>query len=85
MSRQIIVPDERNLPGVARKKKFSERSPVEKAVLGVLLLASLTIVGLAERDLQQRPAQQVRGSKPVWRLACLNAFGALAYLGLGRR
>jgi hypothetical protein len=68
-----------------KKKKFSERSPVEKALLGVLLLVSLTIVGFAERDLQQRPEKRVRGSKLAWRLASLNALGALAYLGLGRR
>lgn len=67
------------------KKRFAERSPVEKAMVGVLLLVSLGIVGLAERDLRRRPAQQVRGSKLVWRLASLNAVGALAYLGLGRR
>jgi hypothetical protein len=67
------------------KKKFAQRSPVERAIVGVLLLASLALVGFAERDLQQRPEQRVRGSKMVWRLAALNALGALAYLGLGRR
>ena len=66
-------------------KRFSERSPAEKAIVGVLLLVSLGIVGFAERDLQRRPEEQVRGSKPAWRLAGLNAVGALAYLGLGRR
>ncbi len=68
-----------------KKRKFSERSPAEKAMLGVLMVVSLGIVGLAERDLQRRPAPQVRGSKLIWRLASLNALGALAYLGLGRR
>jgi hypothetical protein len=70
---------------VLQKKKFRERSPVEKAMVGVLLLVSLGIVGFAERDLQQRPEKQIRGSKLAWRLAGLNALGALAYLGLGRR
>jgi hypothetical protein len=71
--------------GMFEKKKFSERSPIEKAMVGVLLLVSLGIVGFAERDLQRRPQQQVRGNKLVWRIVGLNAFGALAYLGLGRR
>jgi hypothetical protein len=70
---------------MSKKKKLSERSPVEKAILGVMLLVSLAVVGFAERDLRQRPEEQVRGSKLVWRLASLNALGALAYLGLGRR
>ncbi len=48
-------------------------------------LFSLAIVGFAERDLQGRPEEQIRGSRFVWRLASLNAVGALAYLRLGRR
>jgi hypothetical protein len=71
--------------GTFEKKKFAERTPFEKAIVGVLLLVSVAIVGFAERDLQRRPEQQVRGNKLVWRLTSLNAFGALAYLGLGRR
>lgn len=67
------------------KKAFSKRSPTEKATLGVLFAVSLALVGSAERDLRQRPEEQVRGSKLAWRLASLNALGALAYLGLGRR
>lgn len=38
-----------------------------------------------ERDIQRRPADQVRGSKTLWRLVCLNALGAAGYLRWGRR
>jgi hypothetical protein len=67
------------------KKRFGDRSPAEKGLIGLLLLAALAIVGFAERDLQGRADEEIRGPKLVWRLVSLNALGALAYLGIGRR
>jgi hypothetical protein len=70
---------------MSKKRRFGERSALQKAFIALVTLASLAIVGFAERDLQGRPEKQVRGSRFVWRLASLNAFGALAYLRFGRR
>jgi len=67
------------------KKKFSEYSPPQQLLLAVLILLSLLLVGAAERDLQHRPAEQVRGRKLIWRLLCLNALGSATYLRWGRR
>jgi hypothetical protein len=67
------------------KKKFGERSPGERALLVVVVFASLAIVALAERDLHQRNASAVRGNKLLWRVVGTNALGALAYLRCGRR
>jgi hypothetical protein len=67
------------------KKPFGDRPPLQRALLGLILALSLVIVGFAERDLQSRPEDQIRGSRFAWRLASLNAVGALAYLRLGRR
>jgi hypothetical protein len=53
-------------------------------VIIALLAISLGLVCTAERDLQRRPADQVRGRKPLWRLICLNALGAVVYLRWGR-
>ncbi len=50
----------------------------------VLILFSVIAVIAAERDLHRRPATQIRGSNSIWRLANLNALGALAYLAWGR-
>ena len=50
-----------------------------------LLALSLAIVITAERDLYYRPDDEIRGEKRLWRLASLNALGALAYLRWGRR
>ncbi|HKN94219.1 MAG TPA: hypothetical protein VJU60_07805 [Thermoleophilaceae bacterium] len=70
---------------MARKKKFKDMSPRQRAgVMGVLAVA-LPLIAAAQRDLQRRPESEVRGRKWVWRLACLNALGALAYFGWGRK
>ncbi|MBS1881367.1 MAG: hypothetical protein JSS97_00245 [Actinobacteria bacterium] len=68
-----------------KKKKLKDRSPSEKGLIGLLLIASLAIVAFAERDIQRRPRAEIRGPKLAWGVASLNALGALAYLGIGRR
>jgi hypothetical protein len=64
---------------------FKKRSPAGQVLAGVLLAVSLVLVGAAERDIQRRPPDQLRGSKAIWRLACLNALGAIGYFSWGRR
>jgi len=67
------------------KKSFSERSPAEQRGIAALTALSVAVVAAAERDIQRRPAEQVRGKKLLWRLLCLNALGALGYFRWGRR
>jgi hypothetical protein len=64
---------------------FQDRSPRQRALLGGLLAASLGLVAAAQRDLHRRSDNEVRGSRRLWRALCLNALGALAYFGWGRR
>jgi hypothetical protein len=67
-------------------EQFSrQRSPVRRFSAFAALAVSLVLVTAAQRDIQRRPAEQIRGSKPLWRLACLNALGAVGYLRWGRR
>jgi hypothetical protein len=61
------------------------RSPRQRLVATVLIAISLAVVSAAEVDLHRRPAAKVRGDKRIWRLVCLNALGALAYLFFGRQ
>ena len=72
-------------PVARSKKNFKERSRAERLALIALTAAAASLVASAERDLQRRPAEQVRGSKTLWRLLCLNAIGAAVYLCWGRR
>ncbi|MGC2374039.1 MAG: hypothetical protein WA484_09215 [Solirubrobacteraceae bacterium] len=48
-------------------------------------MLSLGLVAAAERDIQRRPADQVRGSKTLYHLVCLNAVCAAGYFRWGRR
>jgi hypothetical protein len=58
----------------------SWRSP---KVLGVIVI-SLGVVAVAQRDIQKRSSGEIHGPKLLWRLISLNALGALAYLKWGR-
>jgi hypothetical protein len=51
-----------------------------------VLVAHVAITALTWRDLRRRPADQVRGSKKLWRVAsAMNTVGSVAYLALGRK
>ena len=68
-----------------RKRRYSEMGAAGKAMALVITAAGLLIIGTAERDIARRDEDEVRGSRTVWRLVSLNALGAIAYLGFGRR
>jgi len=67
------------------KKRFKDYSPAEQRGIAALAAVSVALVAAAERDIQRRPADQVRGGKLLWRLLCLNALGAVSYFRWGRR
>lgn len=66
-------------------EQFRQKSPVQRFSAFAALAVSLGLVATAQRDIQRRPADQIRGSKPLWRLVCLNALGAVGYLRWGRQ
>lgn len=67
------------------RRRFREYSPSQHGVIAGIFAVSLWLVVAAERDIQHRPADQMRGSKLLWRLACLNALGSASYFLWGRR
>jgi hypothetical protein len=69
---------------VPPRRQSSQRTLGQQLVALVAMALSVTIVTVAEGDIQRRPAEQVRGSKLLWRLLSLNALGALGYLMWGR-
>jgi hypothetical protein len=69
----------------ALRRRFRELSPEGRLAVSALAAIVLGLIITAQRDLQLRPAAQIRGSKLLWRVVCLNAFGALVYLRWGRR
>jgi len=64
-------------------ERFSRR---QRVGIGVLAAIELAAKIAAARDIQHRSAEQVRGSKLLWRLALLvNTLGPLSYFLWGRR
>ncbi|HEY2284725.1 MAG TPA: hypothetical protein VGH88_03165 [Streptosporangiaceae bacterium] len=56
-----------------------------KPIIAVLVVHT-AITALTWRDLQHRPAGEVRGSKKLWRIAsAANTAGSVAYLTIGRK
>ncbi len=73
------------MPGAISRfdERFSRR---QRVGIGVLAAIELAAKIAAARDIQRRSAEQVRGSRLLWRLALLvNTLGPLSYFLWGRR
>ena len=66
--------------------RLSELSRRRQVGLVMLAAVQLGLMIAAERDIQRRPPDLIRGSKKRWRLVCLiNFVGPLSYFTAGRR
>ena len=72
---------------MARKKKsWKELPPAARFGTIVVGAAQLAFLTAAQRDISRRPAEQIRGSKTLWRFATLiNFIGPGSYFAFGRR
>jgi hypothetical protein len=62
-----------------------ERKP-NKYVLAAMIVVHVVVVALTWRDIRNRPVEQVRGNKKVWRVvSALNTANAAVYWVVGRR
>ena len=67
-------------------RDFRTLSPVRQAAIVGVAAWQLWLLVSAQLDIHRRPADQVRGSKALWRVICLfNTVGPLAYFRWGRR
>jgi hypothetical protein len=67
-------------------RRYDRLSPTARSVVWMLLAFEVVLIGVAERDIQRRPADRIRGPKLLWRaLATQNDRGPAAYIGFGRR
>ena len=67
-------------------RAFRKLSPVKQAAIVPVTARNIALIIIAQRDLSRRPDSQLRGSKRLWRLACLpNTVGPLSYFRWGRR
>ena len=61
-------------------------SPRARVGLWVLVVVELILIALTQRDIQTRPAPEVRGPKWLWRaIATQNVVGPALYYAIGRR
>ncbi|MET3920088.1 hypothetical protein [Arthrobacter sp. UYEF20] len=68
----------------ARKKAWKELSPMAKFGTITAAVVQLSLLFAAQRDISRRPAEQIRGSKALWRVATLvNFVGPGSYFTFG--
>lgn len=57
-----------------------------RLVLAAITAAEVVLAALTWRDLRNRPAEEIRGSKRLWRVVSLiNPGNSVAYWLIGRR
>jgi hypothetical protein len=62
------------------------RSKPNKFLLAALVAAEVVLAALTWRDIRDRPAEQIRGSKGLWRfVSVINPGNSVAYWLVGRR
>ncbi|WP_427135683.1 PLDc N-terminal domain-containing protein [Pseudarthrobacter sp. S9] len=69
-----------------RKKTWKELSPLARfgTIAGAAIQLALLVA--AQRDISRRPAEEIRGSKALWRAATLvNFVGPGCYFIFGRK
>lgn len=65
---------------------WGDLSPTQRRAVVVGAAVELAMTAWAMRELGGRPAEGVRGPKPLWGASlAVQPFGPLAYLAFGRR
>lgn len=68
------------------RKRWSDLSDGQKTAILVAASVQISLAATAWVDLARRPADLVRGPKPMWALGiAVNFVGPIAYFALGRR
>lgn len=68
------------------RMKWKDMPPQARFGTVVVGAIQLTLLLAAQRDISRRPAEQIRGSKTMWRLATLiNFIGPGSYFAFGRK
>ena len=70
----------------AKKKRWSDLSPRQQKATAGLGIAQVALCVAALADIRRRPAEEIKGSKPIWvALSFVNTLGPLAYFLFGRK
>jgi hypothetical protein len=67
-------------------KHYNRLSATARCAVWALLALEAVLITVAQRDIQRRPAERIRGPKLLWRVvATQSVIGPAAYYGFGRR
>jgi hypothetical protein len=70
---------------MAQNQKWSDLPPTAKKVLIGALVVHAGLIGITHTDLTNRPAEQIRGPKWLWRVFTVaNSSSSVVYLLWGR-
>jgi hypothetical protein len=71
---------------MATKRRWSDLTSTQQKAIIATAAVEVVLTTVALVDLARRPADQVRGPKPLWCLGCfMQPVGPIAYLMAGRR
>jgi hypothetical protein len=74
------------VPHLAGQQWASMGSRQKRIALVALVLAEVGLAALTWRDLRRRPADEIRGSKRLWRIvSTINPGNSVAYWLIGRK
>ena len=68
------------------KKRWQDMTPLQQAGIMILTIIQFSLLGAAYWDIRRRPANELNGNKPFWRVAVfVNFIGPIAYFLFGRK
>jgi hypothetical protein len=76
------------IPATPARRFLKEQATMERKPnpIVLILIGHALIGAVTWRDIKRRPAEQVRGSKTLWRiLSAVNTLGSVGYWLIGRR
>jgi hypothetical protein len=71
---------------MSQRKHWKDLSPWQRIGIFVGVSIQISLLVSALWDIRRRPAEQIRGPKPLWAVvAFVNYFGPIAYFLFGRK
>ena len=71
---------------MSRNQRWSDLTKGQQAAIVAGAAVQVALAAAAWVDLARRPAEQVRGPKPLWAVGiAVNFVGPISYFALGRR
>jgi hypothetical protein len=78
--------DRKQWKDMQSRKKWKDMPPQARVGAVVVGAIQLSLLLAAQRDISRRPADQIRGSKIMWRLVSfVNFIGPGSYFAFGRK